>query len=326
MRSRLVTHWPIFLSHMVTSYCDCKCRMCGYWKLGKREEMTFGQIQNMLVDALRVGMSDYLIWGGEPLLRQDTPEIIAYANNIGLDTTIITNGSFLAERIDKIAPNLWGIIVSLDHPNARQHDHLRRFPGLFDKAIEGIERAKRYRHLRIFINCVIQKENINQVQEMAEFAKDLGVRISYEMMEVIAGYNDKFLPTRKEIIQMSNQIIQMKYKGYPISNSSSYFRAIALRSPYSCQVPKICVTVLWDGTVRLCQTISEDVKPPLVTNCELGNVTQTSFRELFLSRNYQRFVRAAEKCWRCDLSYPREIALLDSYDPDAIVNLFTKIL
>ncbi|MFX1250735.1 MAG: radical SAM protein [Promethearchaeota archaeon] len=310
---------------MITSHCDCKCRMCEYWRLGQREELTLEQIQYMLDDAMRVGMTDYVIWGGEPLLRQELPEVAAYANKIGLDVSIITNGSLLSERINEVAPYLWGIIVSLDHPNAKEHDHLRRYPGLFEKILDGIEKAKAHNHLRIFLNCVIQKENIHQLQEMAELARSLGVRITFEMMEVIKGYNEWLQPDHSEVIRATRQLVQLKRDGFPISNSSSYFKAIAARSPYSCQVPKVCVTVLWDGQVRLCQTISEAARPTL-PNYDLGNVTKASFQDIFRSQNYQRFVKAAEECWKCDLSYPRELALLESYDMDAVWNFFSKIL
>ncbi|MFQ5836604.1 MAG: radical SAM protein, partial [Candidatus Bathyarchaeia archaeon] len=158
------------------------------------EEMTTGQICRMLDDARGVGMTDYIVWGGEPLLRDDLPTVLAYANRKGLDNTLITNGSLLPERIDEIAQNLYGLIVSIDHPEAGKHDQLRRKKGVYRKAIEGIERAKEYEHLNIFINCVIQKGNINQLEGMVKLAKEMGVKITFEMMEVVENYNENFVP------------------------------------------------------------------------------------------------------------------------------------
>lgn len=190
------------------------------------------------------------------------------------------------------------------------------------KAIEGIERAKKYKHLNIFINCVMQKGNINRLKEMARLAKKLGVKITFEMMETIKNYNERFVPSRREVAKAVSKLIQLKKAGYPIANSSSYFQALAERRKYSCQVPKVLVTVYWDGSIRLCSNIAEDAKSPLV-NCQLGNVTEKSFADIFRSRNYHEFIKAAERCWRCNLSYPREIAL--SFDPDALWNFVSKI-
>lgn len=287
--------------------------------------MTTGQIFEMLDDAWSIGMTDYIVWGGEPLLRDDLPEMLAYANQKGLDSTLITNGSLLPEKIHEIAQDLYGLIVSIDHPDPQTHDRLRRNKGIYERAVEGIRQAKEYENLNLFINCVIQKGNTNQLEEMVKLADKMAVKISFEMVEVVENYNEKLVPSRREIATAAFKLIKLKNAGYPIVNSSSYFQALAERRKYSCQAPKVLVTVRWDGRVRVCSNIAEDAKPALL-DCDLGNVTEKSFADIFRSESYKRYVEAAEKCWKCDLSYPREIALVNSFNREAIWNFVSKII
>jgi len=100
---------------------------------------------------------------------------------------------------------------------------------------------------------------------------------------------------------------------------------VAERRRYSCHVPKVLVTVEWDGNVRVCSTIAEGVKPKLA-NDNMGNVRRKRLLEIFQSKPYKDYVRAAEKCWRYDLSYPREIAVMYSLNREAIENFISGIL
>lgn len=287
--------------------------------------MTTGEICRMLDDAYSVGMTDYVVWGGEPLLREDFPEVAEYANSLGFDVTVITNGSRLAEKVDEIAENLCGLIVSIDHPEPHEHDQLRKHPGIYQRAIEGIKGAQRYQHLNTFVNCVISKANIDQLERMAHLAEELDVKIAFEMMEVVKGYNEHLRPSNEEITRACETLVQLKRGGYPISNSCAYFMTVAERRPYSCHVPKVLVTVEWDGNIRICSTISNDAKPELATG-SLGNVRAQPFSEIFRSKPYQDYVHVAERCWKCDLSYSREIALTYSLNREAIQNFITAIL
>lgn len=287
--------------------------------------MSTEEIQRMLSDAYSYGMTDYVVWGGEPLLREDLPRILSFSDSIGLDTTVITNGSKLTEKIDSIGEYLYGLIVSIDHPDPTVHDSIRKKKGIYHKAIQGIKDAKKYSDLDIFINCVISRRNFHQLREITELASELDVKISFEMMELIEGYNEGLSLSREEVSEACRELIDLKREGYPIVNSEAYFESVADEEEYSCHVPKILVTVEWDGEVRLCSTISEDVRPDLEVG-SLGNLREDSFREIFESENYEKYVDAAEKCWKCDLSYPRESAHLYSLDKKALKNFFGRIM
>ena len=99
------------------------------------------------------------------------------------------------------------------------------------------------------------------------------------------------------------ELLELKSEGYPIANSSGYFKALAGHTKYQCHVPKVLVSVEWDGRIRICSTIAEDNKPDLA-EYELENITRNTFKEIFTSKGYLKYIEAAEKCHKCDLSYP----------------------
>ena len=160
---------------------------------------------------------------------------------------------------------------------------------------------------------------------MAILARALGVKITYEMMEIIKDHNEHMALTPDEATKAALELLRLKKERFPIVNSAAYFKALAEHTRYQCHVPKVLITVEWDGNVRVCSTIAEEVKPKL-REYSLGNVTQSTFKDIFSSKNYLEYIRDAERCWKCDLSYPREIALTYSFNTEAIHNFFSRII
>lgn len=255
---------------------------------------------------------------------QDLTKVVKHTNSIGLDVTLLTNGSRLAYKIGEIAKELYGLIVSIDHPEPRVHEGLRKQDGIFDKAMEGIKFAKNFGHLNIFINCVICKANVSQLEKMVKLAEHLDVKITFEMMEVVKGYNEHLALSREETTFAMQKLIRLKEEGHPIANSVAYFESVANHSTYVCHVPKVLATVEWNGNVRVCSTIAEDAKPR--GNFNLGNVKLEPLSRIFKSEQYEKYVKAAEGCCKCYLSYPIEIAMIYSFNREAIENFFSKIL
>ncbi len=94
--NRYVYRSPIALTHLVTSMCNARCKMCDLWKKSSeyKKDMTTDEIFQMLDKARKSRMVGYVAWGGEPLMRRDLPEILKYAQKKKITTTVITNGFF----------------------------------------------------------------------------------------------------------------------------------------------------------------------------------------------------------------------------------------
>lgn len=147
------------------------------------------ELTNEIIDAFFrhiqkefAGRRKYItVFGGEPLLNSPKQkEIVAYlieqANKAGIELCFVTNGYTLAEYIDILKQGrIREIQITLDG-TATVHNS-RRFlkggAGTFDKVVNGID-ASLANKLNVNLRMVIDKENINNLPELACFAIDKG--------------------------------------------------------------------------------------------------------------------------------------------------------
>lgn len=205
------------------------------------------EVFRILDEAKERNFVSYLVWGGEPLLRTDSLEILKHAHELSLYTSLVTNGILLPEKaseIAKIADLTW---VSLDH-YSDYHDEMRGFKGAFKKAVEGIIRL-RSKGGRIEINCVLSRLNMDSAANMAKLASDLGVRIAFDPMEVFPGINDEYALSRLESSRLFQEIFDLKKAGYPILNSFEYLRHLKSPVKYVCAQSKVFINISENGEV-----------------------------------------------------------------------------
>ena len=160
-----------------------------YRFLPKPELLSFEEIERIARLFVELGVEKIRITGGEPLLRQELPELIAgLAALPGLrDLTLTTNGYLLARRAAALAEaGLRRITVSLD-----SHDEatFRRMSGRrFSPArvLEGIEAAAAAGLRPVKINCVVQRGvNDEQIVELARHFQGSGHILRFiEYMDV----------------------------------------------------------------------------------------------------------------------------------------------
>jgi MoaA/NifB/PqqE/SkfB family radical SAM enzyme len=104
---------PLFCGHKLTYNCNLRCKMCPFWKRPSQDP-SLEQEKAILKEVYKSGACGIAFEGGEPLLRKDLVEILAFSRSLPLHTSLITNGTLLESRIDEIAPYINGVVyVSL---------------------------------------------------------------------------------------------------------------------------------------------------------------------------------------------------------------------
>jgi len=301
--SHFWTHRPIFLTHSVTSECNCRCKICDVWrKKSNTDEMTTHEIFRMLDEAKKLNFVAYIAFGGEPLTRTDILDVLQHAQDLGFYTSIITNGTCLPEKAEKIAETVDLTWVSLDH-YSKYHDEMRGLKGTFERAVDGIIKLRRARG-RVAINCVLSRLNMDAVGKMAKFAHGLGVKIAFDPMEVFMGSNEEYALTPSERRQLFSEVRELKRQGYPILNSYEFIEHLISHVNYSCAQPRTFIRVSEDGKIKpfWCQK----------TSMLLGDLRKQSLGEVLSSPSFKEFAELTRGCNLCNNSSTVESSIFYS--------------
>ena len=165
--------------------CNFACTYCYQDEYANaKQELTPGIIDAFFhyINHEFAGRKKYLtVFGGEPLLNSPRQkELIAYmlkqADDANLEVCFVTNGYSLVDYIDILrSSNIREIQVTLDG-KGKVHDGRRFLKGggpTFDKIVQGID-ACLQNGLPVNLRMVVDKENIDGLPEMAQFAIDNG--------------------------------------------------------------------------------------------------------------------------------------------------------
>jgi MoaA/NifB/PqqE/SkfB family radical SAM enzyme len=278
--------------------------MCPFWKRSNKDLSTESEkaILRRIYDS---GVCAIAFEGGEPLLRTDLREILAFSRSLPLQTSLVTNGTLLASKIDEISRYINGAIyVSLDGLE-KTHDVIRGVNGCFKKTLKGITEASK--KVQVIINTTIMNENIHEIEDLVRLAKELGVKISvaiaHEYYET-----DASTPDRRRIKDLTGKLVQLKKRGYPLINSIGYFGVIAREKKWNCK-PWSTINVSPEGYLVLpCYVRNEYAKTI--------SVFDTSIKNAISDFNW----KDTKNCRKCSLHCYVEPSLVLSYDFRSFMN------
>ncbi len=160
-----------------TLKCNLNCLHCGSTAGGKRgDELDTKEALKLCEDLKKTGCLGVALMGGEPLLRKDFFEVAEKIKDLGMDLSIITNGTVYSdeifEKLKKLKPR--ALAVSLDASTAEIHDRIRGQKGAFEKTWKFIGRALEEK-LPVSIITTVHKLNLKELPAMREQIKGRGI-------------------------------------------------------------------------------------------------------------------------------------------------------
>ncbi|MGH7674326.1 MAG: radical SAM protein [Gemmatimonadales bacterium] len=172
-----------FVPHVVawnlTRRCNLECAHC-YIAAGPREtaaaELDTATCRRIIDEILAVNRGAMLILsGGEPLLREDLPELAAHAARGGATVVVGTNGTLLTdERIAALqGSGVRGVAVSVDSLRPAYHDNFRHGAGSLAETRAALERLRAHR-LDFIIQTTVTKGNRAELEGLVAWAADAG--------------------------------------------------------------------------------------------------------------------------------------------------------
>ena len=132
---------PLFIvPWRCTFACDSNCVHCeSAGKRGVADEVDAAGAKRIVDEVSDFGATFFGVTGGQPFLRKDLLDVIAYARGLGLSTSIITDGRLMDQKIfDRIVENKVRISVSID--GAKETNDAIRGEGAYDAAVSAIEK------------------------------------------------------------------------------------------------------------------------------------------------------------------------------------------
>jgi MoaA/NifB/PqqE/SkfB family radical SAM enzyme len=134
---------PVSAFLAVTDVCPYNCWHCSY-RNRPAGRLDTAQWQQIIAGLHRLGASIIGFTGGEPCSRPDLPQLVQAAATGGAATIVFSSGACLdLSLLQKLkAAGLWSVCISLDHPEAAEHDRLRRAPGAHARACAMLRLAR----------------------------------------------------------------------------------------------------------------------------------------------------------------------------------------
>lgn len=160
---------------MVTRKCNLACRGCGVIAKQSQHELTTEEWCEAFDIMKAYGCGFVVIFGGEPTLRDDLPNMVKYLNKIDLPHTIITNSVRLLKSRDYyhklIDSSPFGFSCSLNetsHVKTKYGDQLKS-----EKGYQLIQKVQKdLPNCDLVANMAVTRDNISRLPEIVQWLTD----------------------------------------------------------------------------------------------------------------------------------------------------------
>ena len=324
------TSFPLVRPKNVTIYitdrCQLRCTTCSKWTTPdamQTKELTSGEWKNVLLD-LKDWLGFYAVFfcGGEPFLREDLLELIDFAADNNIPSSVITNGYNLEPLAESIVQSqLRSLHVSMNGVTPEIHDASRGTSGSLEKVMNAILKINDLRTQRtgeklwLNIETILMPQNIHEVLPLIDWAKkhaidSIDVQILEDRQTFYSFSQGQSLrqPTnyqpppsleqqwsdgkKKALLSVLDGLIKQKREGGFIATPEAQLHATKsyLQNPadilrIQCRVGVDSFIVDAYGNVRSCMNMSP-----------IGSLLKESPKQVWLSKNARIQREHIKKC------------------------------
>lgn len=291
------------LNIYITNACNLKCKHC-FMLSGKKleNELTLGDWMKVLTSFKENGGEFVTFSGGEPLMFKNFPQIISHAHDLGLKSTVLSNGLLWSDKlIHDLAPFIDEIQFSLDGVDEETNSMVRG-SGHFEKVVDTIVKfanagvktsvATTFTYDNLNENTQTRYKNLVDLIKEKTSGKDVFFKLSKKLLpgrdvHFTAEENEKYSAIIKDIEKHVDE--NADYENFLAGHTANL---VAI----NCGLGGISVSS--DGNVYFCNRINEMES--------FGNVTEKpmSFfmekgKEIHLATSVENVI----PCKDCELRY-----------------------
>lgn len=297
----------------VTNRCNLKCDFCSVKAGCYNDEIPLLKIKDIIDEAVKYGLEELHMTGGEPTLRNDLDKIIEYALSKKLNVRLITNGTLLTKsKLDNLYNHgLRSIMISLDGTE-EYHDRVRGVKGSYKKTFEAIKYAIE-KGMFVRVNSVAWKDNRDEILKLLSMFNKMKINVYSIFLGSPLGY---------AIEKKDNTIGASEWKDYcekvkDLVKKENFYTSVVMEKGflYSDEDPNVVLG--FGGRGRGCYKITEytdfllirsngDVYPCVFYSNEsepIGNIYKNTLKEINdnFKKNelYKKYGEYPVECMNC---------------------------
>jgi radical SAM protein with 4Fe4S-binding SPASM domain len=293
-----------FVLWIATYRCNFRCGYCeARGGAAAAVELTDREAREFLDDLAGMRVRRLLISGGEPLLRQDLPELLDHARRRSIVPALLSNGFLVRERWQELRRFRYFLyMTSLDGLEG-EHDRAR-FPGSFQQALAALDLFASIPVRTLVVKTLVHPGNIGQLPRLAA---------TLEASPATDWHLSPVFPVGRARGQSQTQLSGEQLRGLvqfvdrarssgrlrvELTHSHSYLHCLnggSLSRPVFCGAGLTRCAVMPNGDVLACGQ-AYDAAPPE------GNIRQTPLSQIWSKgfRAFRRFVQPPT-CQGCEL-------------------------
>lgn len=272
---------PINGSLELLPLCNLNCKMC-YVRLSRGEMEQQGRLRTaeewleLGRQMVQNGVLFLLLTGGEPLLHPEFQDIYLGLKQMGLILTINTNGTLIDEKwatfFGEHKPRR--VNITLYGADDRAYEQLCRYPGGFEKVINGI-RLLRNHGVDVKVGGSLTKINERDLGRLLDLGHELDVpvRVDTYMMPATRERQKPFdqqsrldpeAAARARVKALRGEMGEELFFTYARTMISQIYEAesaVARPRHMTCLAGSCSFTINWQGNMRPCVVMTEPAAP-----------------------------------------------------------------
>ena len=297
---------PSRIIFCVTMRCNIRCQQCAFWRMPKTPELSTEEWKDLMRQLHEwLGPCRVQLAGGETFVRQDIPDIVRHASDLGILTGVVSNGTLIDRALARrlVDSGLGYIHISVDGIKAQTHDEIRGIPGVFAKtmaAVDYLAEESRGSGMSICLATVISRRNMNELGDIVRLVEQKGLDgvIFNPLGPTMDSDPDWFRKTDlwfddlSAIDRVLDELMAMRRHGACILNPPEHFEEMKkyFQNPSAtmregCRVGVTNLSITCDGFIHTC------FKMPA-----LGHVREIQLRDAWHSEKARDIRRQIKTC------------------------------
>lgn len=295
--------YPIYVEITPIGSCNHRCTFCsvdyiGYKSIKQDEEI----LKTRIIEMSKLGIKSIMFAGeGEPTLYKPLPNILDLCTEVGIDTSLTTNGvAFTENNIVSFVKNCSWIKVSINAGDRETYSKIHRTRELdFDKVVSNLTLAAKIKKEKNY-SCTIGSqmlllpENEHSAISLAKTMRDAGVDYLVIKPYTQSLYGNSRIYeglTYEKMMYLEEKLREIETSDFKIVFRAKTMKKLnELKQLYSkCySTPYFWAYIMADGSVYGCSAYLGN------QNFNYGNINKQSFEEIWKSKNRENGIKFIE--------------------------------